>query len=156
MELYGLIGRKLSHSFSAAYFQNKFEQLNINANYRNFEIESVDSLQDILLKNPELRGLNVTIPFKKDVLPFLDLLDKSSSDTGSVNTIKFSRKKDNSLFLAGYNTDVIGFEKSIESHLKPWHQHALILGTGGSAKAAAYVLKKLGIAFTFVSRNPND
>ena len=146
--LFGIIGYPLSHSFSPAYFLEKFEQERIFAQYKAFEITSIHSLPDILKKNPTLEGLNVTIPYKQDVINYLDSLSKEAADINAVNCITI---KDG--LLNGQNTDIIGFEKSLLPLLKKHHHQALILGTGGAAAAVAYVLKKWNIPYQIVSRN---
>lgn len=151
MQKYGLIGYPLSHSFSQGFFNEKFTSEGIDATYENFEIPSIDDFQKVLLSNPELNGLNVTIPYKEQVLQYLDELDETAKEIGAVNVIKFIRDK-KKLKLKGYNSDVIGFTQSISEYIKPHHKKALILGTGGASKAVKYSLKKMGIEFTFVSR----
>jgi shikimate dehydrogenase len=152
MKKLGLIGFPLTHSFSQKYFNNKFSKENIiEFQYMNFQIQSIDQLKDVLIQNPELTGLNVTVPYKREVISFLDDMDPLALETGTVNTIKITKKKDN-FYLKGYNTDIIGFEKSLMPLLKEQHKNALILGTGGAATAVAFVLKKLNIDYKFVSR----
>jgi shikimate dehydrogenase len=152
MKTFGLVGKSLSHSFSKDYFTEKFRSQNlINYSYKNFEIDNVSELNKIILEDEFLSGLNVTIPFKKDVISILDELDEVAAKIGAVNTIKISRHKDK-LFLKGFNTDVYGFQFSIKPFLTLHHQKALILGTGGASKAVAFVLKNLGIDYLFVSR----
>ncbi|MDP4271162.1 MAG: shikimate dehydrogenase [Bacteroidota bacterium] len=151
MQKYGLIGYPLSHSFSQGFFNEKFQSEGIEATYENFEIPTIEDLQKILLANPELNGLNVTIPYKEQVIQYLDELDDTAKNIGAVNVIKFVRDK-KKLKLKGYNSDVIGFSQSISAFLKPHHKKALILGTGGASKAVKYALEKLGIEYTFVSR----
>lgn len=145
--LYGLIGYPLAHSFSPAYFKKKFADQNIDAIYEAFTLEDVSYFPDLLNANPNLKGLNVTIPHKETVIFYLDELDSTASEIGAVNTITLKNgiKK-------GYNTDAAGFEQSLIPLLASQHKHALILGTGGSSKAVAYVLRQLGIAYRFVSR----
>ena len=152
MEKYGLIGYPLGHSFSISYFNQKFADENIDAVYENFEIPAIEALDEIINTNPELRGLNVTIPYKEKVMPFLDNISPEARAIGAVNVIKVIHEgKD--VKLKGYNSDVIGFTKSIEPMLdKKWHQKALILGTGGASKAVNYGLKHLGLETVFVSR----
>lgn len=153
MEIYGLIGKKLTHSFSPAYFNKKFSDLKLDAKYWLFELKNISELSEMLKNNPELQGLNVTIPYKKEVIPFLDELDAVADELGAVNTIKVSTKNGRQI-LKGFNTDVVGFEKSIKPLVKGNKMiAALILGTGGSAQAVAYVLTKLGIDYQFVSRS---
>ena len=152
MDKYGLIGYPLGHSFSISYFNQKFADEGINAKYENFELPSIDMLTEILDKNPELKGLNVTIPYKEKVIPFLDAISPEARAIGAVNVIKVTHEKGKTR-LKGYNSDVIGFTQSIEPMLdKKWHKKALILGTGGASKAINFGLKSLGIASVFVSR----
>lgn len=144
---YGLIGYPLSHSFSPSYFKNKFEKEQIlNCQYDLFPLEQVDLFCGILEKK-NIAGINVTIPYKEQVIPFLDDLDETASEIGAVNTIQIHQGR-----TKGFNTDVFGFEQSLLPLLKAHHQKALILGTGGASKAVAYVLKKLAIDYLFVSR----
>lgn len=150
-KLYGLLGYPLVHSFSQNYFNQKFESENIDAEYINFEIPDVGMLMEVVAENENLNGLNVTIPYKEQVIPFLDEIDQAASEVGAVNVIKFIRGKDG-LRLKGYNSDIIGFTDSIKSLLKPHHQSALVLGTGGAAKAVSYSLRKLGLEVQLVSR----
>ena len=156
MDQYGLIGYPLGHSFSKKYFSEKFKREKIQAEYLNFEIESISNLKDLLQTHPQLQGLNVTIPYKKEILPFLNRIDSEAKKIGAVNTIKISREG-SQIKLKGYNTDIIGFEDSLKNHLKPHHDKALILGTGGASLAVKFILDKLNIPFKFVSRgeNPN-
>lgn len=153
-DLYGLIGKKLSHSFSPAYFKKKFDTQGLDADYRLFELDDISELPALINEHTALKGLNVTVPYKIDVFALLDDLDRTAMQTQSVNTIKISRKN-NTSYLKGYNTDVIGFEQSLLPLLqKQKVTKALILGTGGSARAVAFVLKNLGIECQTVSRNP--
>jgi len=148
---FGLIGYPLSHSFSQKFFTEKFLQENIvNASYQNFPIPSMESFGALWKENPNLEGLNVTIPYKKEVIPFLQ---HSSAVVQEIHACNCIRKFNNELY--GYNTDVIGFEKSLLPFLKPHHTHALILGTGGAAAAVQWVLQKLNIQFQIVSRKAN-
>ena len=152
----GLIGYPLGHSFSAGYFKEKFSKESITGfEYNNFEISDIKLLPDIIKNNPELIGLNVTIPYKEAVIPFLDVLDISAKNVGAVNTIKIDRSGDK-IKLTGYNTDTYGFRESLKPSLAMHHQKALILGTGGAAKAAGFVLKDIGLKVLFVSRNPSN
>lgn len=154
--IYGLIGKKLSHSFSPTYFNKKFEGIGLDAEYRLFEMEDISRLPALLKKEDSLRGLNVTVPYKLAVLPLLDELDDIARQTKSVNTIQVTQKN-NKTFLKGFNTDVIGFEQSLVPLLqKKDGQRALILGTGGSAQSVAYVLERQGIEFLRVSREPSE
>lgn len=151
MDKYGLIGYPLQHSFSKNYFNEKFENENIDAQYINFEIKTIDSLLEVLAQNPELKGLNVTIPYKEKVMSFLDSVSPEARAIGAVNVIRVENKG-NGLKLKGYNSDVVGFTKSIEPMLKRFHKKALILGTGGASKAVSFGLKSLGLETVFVSR----
>jgi shikimate dehydrogenase len=155
MKTYGLIGYPLAQSFSQKYFSAKFERENINAQYLNFPIPSIDEFKELIEHHPYIAGMNVTIPYKEKVIPFLDGLDDTAIEIGAVNVIKFTWN-DGKPNLKGYNSDTIGFTNSLLPLLKPSHNKALILGTGGAAKAVAYSLKKLGIAFRFVSRHPQS
>lgn len=149
MNKLGLLGKNISYSFSRNYFKNKFEAENIkNTTYENFDIESINLFPSIIKNTKNLKGLNITIPYKQEVMPFLDKISKKAKAIGAVNTIKITKKGK----LVGYNTDCYGFSKSIEPFLKPHHKKALILGTGGASKAIAYSLKKLNIEYQYVSR----
>ena len=152
--IYGLLGYPLGHSFSRNYFNNKFEAENINAEYLNFEIPDINMLMEVISEYYNLNGLNVTIPYKEQVIPFLDELDEDAANIGAVNVIKIIRDKDD-FKLKGYNSDVIGFCDSITPLIRPHMKKALILGTGGAAKAVCYGLNKLGIETQYVSRKKN-
>lgn len=152
MKKYGLLGYPLGHSFSKNYFNQKFEAEKIDAEYLNFEIPDIKEIKNVIKENPELNGLNVTIPYKQQVIPYLDDLDDDARQIGAVNVIKFSKGLFGKVKLKGYNSDIIGFKQSIETLLKDHHRKALILGTGGASKAVFHGLKQLGIAATFVSR----
>ena len=152
MEKYGLIGYPLRHSFSIGYFNEKFKSEGINAEYVNFEIPSINNFMEVIEENPNLCGLNVTIPYKEQVIPFLDELDRDTAKIGAVNVIKIIRQQKGKVKLVGYNSDIIGFTQSIQPLLQPHHQKALILGTGGASKAVYHGLKNLGIESIFVSR----
>lgn len=141
MDKYGLIGYPLGHSFSRSYFNEKFENEGIPAQYFNFEIPNIAELPQILAEHPELKGLNVTIPYKEQIIPFLDELDKDALTIGAVNVVKVIPIKGGDFKLVGYNSDVIGFTQSIEPLLEPHHTKALILGTGGASKAVLHGLK---------------
>ena len=150
---FGLLGKQISYSFSRGYFAAKFEKLGLAACiYENFDLESIELLPALLKKRTDLEGLNVTIPYKEAVIPYLDKLDAVAEEIGAVNTIRFL--SDGSL--KGYNTDAYGFEESIKPYLNPEHKIALILGTGGASKAIKYVLNNLGLQTTFVSRSPKN
>ena len=152
MEKYGLIGYPLGHSFSISYFNQRFQDEGIDAVYENFEISSIEALDEVIGANPELKGLNVTIPYKEKVIPYLDSITPEARAIGAVNVIKVTHEGRNTK-LKGYNSDVIGFTKSIEPMLeKKWHKKALILGTGGASKAINFGLRHLGLETVFVSR----
>lgn len=149
---YGLIGYPLKHSFSIGYFNEKFTSEGLNAEYLNFEIPTIEEFPEVVEKDPNLCGLNVTIPYKEQVIPFLDELDKDTAATiGAVNVIKIIRQKGKTK-LVGYNSDILGFTQSIEPLLKESHRKALILGTGGASKAVFHGLKRLGVEGQYVSR----
>lgn len=147
---FGLVGKNIDYSFSKAHFTTKFENEQLPYSYENFDIDNISEFPKVL-KQEHLKGLNVTIPYKEQVIPYVDTLHETASEIGAVNTIKIytSRKT------KGFNTDYYGFTKSIQPLLKPHHIKALILGTGGASKAIAYALKKLEISFEYVSRSPN-
>ena len=150
MVVYGLIGKSLKHSFSKKYFEQKFKVQKIdNVAYRNFEFGSVLQIKNKLSKIKGLAGLNVTIPYKLSILPYLDKIDEVAENTGAVNTIKISK---NGMWM-GYNTDVYGFATSLKPFLTNRHEKALILGTGGASKAIVYALKQLNISVVLVSRD---
>ena len=151
MDKYGLIGYPLGHSFSIGYFNEKFQNEGIDAEYINFEIPSIEDLREVLDRNPELKGLNVTIPYKEKVIPYLDAISPEARAIGAVNVIRVTHKGNN-VKLKGFNSDVIGFTKSIEPLLDTFHKRALILGTGGASKAINYGLRSLGLETVFVSR----
>ncbi|MBC2845671.1 shikimate dehydrogenase family protein [Winogradskyella flava] len=146
---FGLVGRDISYSFSRNYFAQKFERDNLPHSYVNFDLQSIEELDNIIKNTPNLKGLNVTIPYKEEVIPLLHNLNKRARKIGAVNTIRITRNQKR----IGYNTDYYGFKKSLEPHLKKHHQKALILGTGGASKAIAYALKKLKIQYNYVSRS---
>lgn len=154
-ELFGLVGYPLGHSFSESFFNNKFNSEGIDAQYLNFEIPNINEFRNIINTNTNLRGLNVTIPYKEQVIPYLDDIDITASEIGAVNVVKFI-KNGNNLILKGFNSDVIGFCNSLKPLLKPHHTHALVLGTGGAAKAITHGLKSLGIEPIYVSRSKKD
>lgn len=145
---YGLIGKNISYSFSRGYFSDKFEELGLkDHSYENFDLADISEFKE-LYKTSNLKGLNVTIPYKRQIIPYLDDLNEDAAAIGAVNTIKFTKEG-----LIGYNTDAYGFEKSLQPLLKSHHKKALILGTGGASKAIFYVLQQLGIEASYVSRN---
>ena len=145
MKVYGLVGKSLQHSFSSNFFSDYFVNENIFAKYQNFEIKTVEHIQSVFDLKPA--GLNVTIPYKESVLPYLDELDPLARTIGAVNTIVFDGNHK-----IGYNTDVFGFQQSIKPFLTNQHERAIIFGTGGAAKAVAFVLQEIGIDVLFVSR----
>lgn len=149
--LFGLIGKPLGHSASMVRFNNKFRTEHIDAHYDNYELDDIDAFKGLISSHPNLCGLNVTIPYKKDVIPYLDRLDQTAQAIGAVNTIKVNHT-DHGTELVGYNTDWIGFTESYRQMLQGHHK-ALILGTGGVSKAVQYALEQLGIETRFVSRN---
>lgn len=151
MKKYGIIGYPLGHSFSRGFFTEKFARESIDAQYLNFEIPDVAMLSDVLRDNPELRGLNVTLPHKQAVIPLLDEMSEEAMEIGAVNVIRVRNGK-----LKGFNSDIIGFTNSIMPLLQPHHKKALILGTGGVSKAIRVGLNRLGIEWTYVSRSPRD
>lgn len=148
MAKFGLIGKDIDYSFSKSHFAEKFKNEDLKHTYENFDIDSINKFPEIISSTKKLRGLNVTIPYKEAVIPYLTRLHKTAKKIGAVNTIKITKKGK----LIGYNTDYFGFKKSIEPHLKSHHKKALILGTGGASKAIVYALKKLGIDYKYVSR----
>lgn len=151
MKIFGLIGRNINYSFSATYFSDKFQKENItDCLYKNFDVPDVTYFLQILKKHKDLKGLNVTIPYKQEIIPYLDKLSRKAEEVGAVNTIKITKNGK----LKGYNTDVYGFKKSLKLLLEPHHKKALVLGTGGASKAVVYVLEKLGLEYKIVSRNP--
>ena len=151
MDKYGIIGYPLGHSFSRGFFTEKFAREGIDAQYLNFEIPDVTMLKDVLRENPELRGLNVTLPHKQAVIPLLDELSDEAREIGAVNVIRVREGK-----LKGFNSDIIGFTESIKPLLQPHHKKALVLGTGGASKAIRVGLSRLGIKWTYVSRTPRE
>lgn len=152
MKTYGLIGYPLSHSFSKKYFTEKFQNEGIaNHKYELFPIEDINSLPDLLAENPSISGLNVTIPHKVAVLPFLNDIEEAAEKIGAVNCICI-RSFEGDTYMKGFNTDAYGFEESLKPLLKPDHQKALVFGDGGAAKAVKYVLEKLNIEYQIVAR----
>jgi shikimate dehydrogenase len=150
---FGLIGKNISYSFSKKYFAEKFSKdIFDDCTYENFDIPNIEEFPNILKNNPDLKGLNVTIPYKEAIIPFLDTLSDKAFKIGAVNVIRFTKKGN----LKGYNSDWYGFKKSLKPLLQPHHKKALILGTGGGAKAVAYALEQLGIFYTFISREASE
>ena len=155
MKQYGLIGFPLSHSFSRRFFTEYFEKESIAAEYVNFEISDISLLTDVIYENPQLIGFNVTIPYKEAIIPYLDSCDAKAAAIKAVNTVKIDRT-DGRISLRGFNTDLVGFRNSILPLLKPHHQKALVLGTGGASKAIVATLKDLSIATQLVSREAKE
>ncbi len=151
MPKYGLIGKNIGYSFSKKYFSEKFERENIPASYENFDLQNIGQFPEIILKHKTLKGLNVTIPFKEKIIPYLDWLSQDAEEIGAVNTIKIGTDGK----LSGFNTDHFGFEKVLETLLPLERKTALILGTGGASKAIQFVLKMKGFEFKTVSRDEN-
>ena len=150
---FGLLGRNIHYSFSKGYFTDKFNSENFEGcTYENFDIPEINAFAEIIKNTSNLKGLNVTIPYKETVIPFLDKLSKKAELIGAVNTIKITKKGK----LKGYNTDYYGLKKSLAPLLQPHHKKALILGTGGASKGVAYALDELGILYTFVSREAKE
>lgn len=142
----GLIGKSLSHSFSKKYFEEKLKKENIKGSFKNFELNNISEFPEIIKNNPEITGLSVTVPYKEQIIPFLDEVSVEAKEIGAVNCIHIDNGK-----AKGYNTDVFGFKTSIKPFLEPKHNRALIFGTGGSSKAIAYALKQIGVDCYFVS-----
>jgi shikimate dehydrogenase len=152
---YGLIGFPLEHSFSASYFSSKFKKEGIKAKYINFPLKEISEFPELIRSNQGLGGLNVTVPYKEAIIPFLDSLSMTARTIRAVNTIHFCRSEHRGA-LIGHNTDVIGFRRSLEEHIRDQHNKALVLGTGGSSKAIRYVLEEMGIPCRFVSRKKGE
>ena len=150
---FGLIGKNIDYSFSKKHFGEKFaKEPFLDCEYLNFDIASLDEFAGVLNNNPDLKGLNVTIPYKEAVIPLLDKMSTKATTIGAVNVIRFTKNGK----LKGYNSDCYGFKKSLKPLLQPHHKKALILGTGGASKAVAFALDALKITYTFVSREPNQ
>ncbi|WP_422348545.1 shikimate dehydrogenase family protein [Flagellimonas sp.] len=148
---FGLLGKNISYSFSQGYFTKKFQELGFDDHsYENFDIPRISDFEALITQNT-LRGMNVTIPYKEQVIPFLSKMDETASAIGAVNVIKFGSQG-----LTGFNTDFYGFQKSLEPFLQAHHTKALILGTGGASKAIRFVLDELEIAHRFVSRSKKE
>ncbi|MCG2419553.1 shikimate dehydrogenase [Aequorivita sp. F47161] len=148
MAKFGLIGKNIDYSFSRKHFSEKFEKEKLPHTYENFDIETIEFFPKIIAETEALKGLNVTIPYKQEIIRFLDNLNEEAEKIGAVNTIKISEDKK----LTGYNTDHFGFQKALEVFLPLQQKTALILGTGGASKAIAYALGNLGFHYKFVSR----
>ncbi|MBI9068169.1 MAG: shikimate dehydrogenase [Salinivirgaceae bacterium] len=155
MDIYGLVGFPLGHSFSKKYFSKKFSSLNLRAEYRNFEIDCIEKFPQIFEGNDTIKGLNITIPYKEKVLPFLDELSPEAKAIGAVNVIKVIQTN-NKRVLIGHNSDAYGFSETLKLLLQENHKTALILGTGGAAKAVNYALHQMAITTMYVSRYPKS
>lgn len=149
MKKYGLIGKTLSHSFSKLFFEDYFRKNQIDAKYSNIELNNIDEIDKLFTSN--YNGLNVTIPFKEKIIPFLDDLSEEANSIGAVNTIQFKSGKK-----IGYNTDIFGFKSSVKPFITNRHERAMIFGTGGASKAVNFVLNSIGIDVIFISRNPKN
>ena len=152
MAKFGLIGKNIDYSFSRGYFKNKFKNENLSHEYVNFDLECIKDFPNLIKNDNSIKGFNVTIPYKEQIIPYLDKLDVRAKKIGAVNTIKFTKKGK----LKGYNTDYYGFKNTLKPFLKDQKYKALILGTGGASKAVAYALKKLNIQYKFVSRQAKN
>ncbi|RKD90545.1 shikimate dehydrogenase family protein [Mangrovibacterium diazotrophicum] len=151
MKTYGLIGYRLGYSFSKGFFTEKFEKENLQEHeYVNFELDTIDEFPGIFEKNDHIAGLNCTIPYKQQIMPFLDEIDEEAATVGAINTVKIIRSEAG-VKLKGFNTDIYGFENSLKPMLSEKHKKALILGTGGASKAIKYILKKLGLSYVSAS-----
>jgi shikimate dehydrogenase len=151
MPQYGLLGRSLSHSFSKAYFEERFKTANLSDHsYRNYELADIHGFPSLIKAEPNLKGLNVTYPYKEAVVEYLDDVSPEAREIGAVNCIEISANK-----IRGHNTDVYGFSQSIKPFLDHHHERALLLGTGGGAKAVAYVLRKMGLEIFYATSDPN-
>ena len=152
-QLFGLVGRNIDYSFSRKYFTERFEKDGQTGfSYVNFDLTDISEFPSIIKNNRDLKGLNVTIPYKESVIPFLDKMSANAEKIGAVNTIRFTKKG----YLKGYNTDYYGFKKTLQPLLLPHHKKALILGTGGASKGVAFALDELNIPYTFVSREAKE
>jgi shikimate dehydrogenase len=150
---FGLLGKNISYSFSKKYFKEKFDLGNlVEYTYENFELQNIEEFPNLIANNPDLIGLNVTIPYKETIIPYLNKLSKNAAQIGAVNVIRSTKKAK----LKGHNSDYYGFMKSLKPLLQPHHKKALILGTGGAAKAVSFALDKLGILYTFVTRDEKE
>ena len=149
---FGLVGKDIGYSFSKSFFTDKFEKEGLSFSYKNFDIPNLDDFLGIISANPFLKGLNVTIPYKEKIIPFLDELDTTAEEIGAVNVIKITQNQK----LVGYNTDYYGFRTALSEFCPFQRKTALILGTGGASKAVAFSLKNLGFEYKFVSRSGNN
>lgn len=155
--IYGLIGYPLVHSFSQTFFNQKFASEGINARYMNFEIPDIGGLMEVLSEYPAIAGLNVTLPYKTQIIPYLSDLDPVARRIGAVNVVQIHKgKSDNDFKLIGFNSDIVGFVNSIRPLLKPCHRAALVLGSGGASRSVCCGLEDLGIRAQVVSRTPGE
>lgn len=150
MMKYGLLGHPLHHSFSKKYFTDKFNNLNLNFSYENFDFDNIENFISEYKNDPSLVGFNVTIPYKSKIIPYLDDINESAEQIGAVNVVQIKNGK-----WKGFNSDIIGFKESLLPLLNNHHRSALILGNGGASKAVAYVLQSIHIPYRIVSRNPS-
>jgi len=156
MKTYGLVGYRLDYSFSKNFFTEKFKnEKRKDYEYINFEIDSINEFPELFKKDKTIYGLNCTIPYKEQIIPFLDEIDPEAAAIGAINTIKIIRDKNQPLKLKGYNTDIYGFENSLKPLLKNYHKKALILGTGGASKAVKHIFEKLNIEYLMATRKEN-
>lgn len=155
-QLYGLIGRTLGHSFSRDFFSKKFAAEHIDADYVNFELPDIGDFMELVAEAVDLCGLNVTIPYKEQIIPYLNSLADAAKEIGAVNTVSVDYDGRGGITLTGHNTDCIGFSDSIRPLLRPGMKQALVLGTGGASKAVMYALRSLGIEPVQVSRTAAD
>jgi shikimate dehydrogenase len=153
MRKFGLIGYPLSHSFSSKYFTEKFYNEHIsNCSYENYPLKSLNEIRELITSDNELCGLNITIPYKSEIMGFLDVIEPEAVEIGAVNVMKI-RRQDGKIKLYGYNSDVTGIRDTLLPYISDDVINALVLGTGGSSKAVCYVLKKFGLKVDQVSRN---
>lgn len=155
MDIYGLLGKKLGHSFSADFFNRKFHDEQIDASYKNFELSDISQLPELIRTNSKLKGFNVTIPYKEDILPYLDDISNEAKAIDAVNVVKII-DIDGKKILKGFNTDAPGFSKALNDRFNNLPNHALILGSGGASKAVKYALCELEIETQIVSRHPSQ
>lgn len=149
MPEFGLVGKTLGHSFSKQYFEEKFRKEGLNYTFENFELLSIEEIREVF-SIPDLKGISITIPYKEQIIPYLDSLSEEAKVIGAVNCVRISKNKQKT----GYNTDAFGFHQMIKPFLTNEHERAMILGTGGASKAVAYVLKNIGLDVIWISRNP--
>lgn len=151
-EEYGLIGYPLTHSFSQRFFNEKFNSEKIDATYINFQLSDIGELMEMLAEHPRLQGFNVTLPYKEQIIPYLDAIDAKAKEIGAVNVVKVKHLPDGDIKLKGFNSDYIGFRDSLVPLLKDGPHSALVLGTGGASKAVKVALQSIGVGVSMVSR----